>query len=162
MSLSLSRTLTLTGVETLESNVSYASAKAVTHDLGLAAATFNGSSLVPVTDVATFDLTLSAGAGTVNLAALPGAGGGTRDLTGKKVQFVYFENKSTNANAMTVSVGASNGYDLLGATMAFTLQPGQRAYFELAEAAPDVASGDRTIDVAGTGSQVLKVGIVGG
>ena len=162
MSLSLNVGLTFVGVETLDGNVAYATAKAVTHDVGKAQATKNGASDVPVTDMAAFDLTLSSGAGSVNLAALPGAGGGTRDLTGKKLQYLFLENKSTNANSMAFTVGASNGYDVAGADFHLTLLPGQWAFLALNELAPDVASGDRTIDVAGTGSQVAKIGVVGG
>lgn len=119
-------------------------------------ATYNASSAVPVTKQASFRLTLSAGTGSINLAALPGLT--TEETvvgTGLKVQFVKLRNLASNANSITVAEGASNGYAMLGA-FTITLAPGQSVLIDLNEAAPDVATGDRILDVTGTGSQILE------
>jgi hypothetical protein len=123
--------------------------------------TLTAATAVPVTKQATFDQAMSAGAATIDLAALPGK---TADETvvgtGLKVQVLKLVNPDTNANPITVAKGASNGHTLLGASWTLTLKPGQSALFYFDEAAPDVSSGDRTIDVSGTGSQALSVHVV--
>lgn len=127
--------------------------------------TLTGSSSVPVTKAVAYEVTLSGGAATINLAALVGlTAEEVVDGTGLKVQGVKFKNKATNANSMTVSKGASNGYGLnaAGTTFSVPLSPGQSVLFSLNEAAPDIASGARTWDVAGTGSQVLQIHVLMG
>lgn len=118
------------------------------------------STSVPVTKHAEYDLAMSSGTASINLAALPGK---TVDETivgtGLKLQKLIVKNKSTNANKITVAKGASNGYGLssAGDTWSIVLNPSQSARFDLDEGGPDVASGERLIDVTGTGSQVLSV-----
>lgn len=107
------------------------------------------------------DLALSGGNLTVNLAAVVTNDGRTVDFTSSKIQFIKLRNKSTNANAMVIANGASNGIDIFGATFSFTLQPGQAVMFDLNNLCPTVASGDRTFDVTGTGSQILELEAVG-
>jgi hypothetical protein len=56
-----------------------------------------------------FDVALAAGAGSLDLTAIP-YGEGTYDATGKKVVEVRISN--AGANALTVSKAVANGYDL--------------------------------------------------
>lgn len=122
--------------------------------------TYTASTSVPVTKCAAFQQALTSGAATIDLTALPGA---TADETvvgtGLKLQILKIRNLSTNANKITVSNGASNPYRLDGATTAWTfvLAPGQSYTLFLNESADDVGSSHKTIDLAGTGSQVLEV-----
>lgn len=124
---------------------------------------YTSATSVPVTKFAEFEKTMSGGAGTIDLTALPGI---TADETvvgtGLKLQLLRIRNKSTNANAITVTKGASNGYGLnaAGASWTVVLDPGQAATFELNETAPNVAAGAKDIDISGTGSQILEVQIV--
>ena len=108
------------------------------------------------------DFALSAGAASVDFTAIRGTGGANRDFTGKKVQAILLKNKSTNTGDMTFSVGASNGLELFGASFTFKLKPGQCCLFYLNDAAPDVAAGDKTIDVAGTGAEQFEIQAVAG
>lgn len=127
--------------------------------------TLTASSTVPATKVAAYELTLSSGAGTINLAALPGiTAEETVNGTGLKVQLLKLKNKSSNANKITVAKGASNGYGLCasGDDWDVTLSPGQSNLTLGNDAAPDIASGARTLDVTGTGAQVLQVLVVMG
>lgn len=101
---------------------------------------------------------LTAGARTIDLTALPTAGG-TYDATGKKVRAFMVKNKTGNG-VLTISEGATNGYALLGAGFTFRLAAEQQALFYLGDAAPAVASGDRTIDLAGTGTEQSEITIV--
>jgi len=127
--------------------------------------TLTAATSVPVTKHADFDQALSTGTATINLQALPGK---TADETivgtGLKVQILKLRNKSTNANKITATKGASNGYglDAAGASWTIALDPGQSALLILKDSAPDIAAGARTIDLTGTGSQVLEVEVVMG
>lgn len=160
MAVTLSLALTNTATETTTTLLTAASSS-VLHNSYNVSKSLTASTSQPVTKVGGGELTMSAGAGTINLAALTGVGG-TVDMTGLKVQSAFFRNKSTNANPITIVVGASNGYELLGATMNIVLQPGQWIAIDGNEQTPDVASADRTIDISGTASQVLEYQIVAG
>lgn len=122
--------------------------------------TLTPSTSVPVSKYSCYELTLSSGSGSINLAALPGR---TADETvvgtGLKVQLLVLKNKSSNANKITVAKGGSNGYSLNSAEDAWTetLDPGDYCIRKLNDTAPDVASGKRIFDVTGTGSQILQV-----
>lgn len=123
-------------------------------------ASLTASTSQPVTKQAAYELTLSSGTGSVNLAALPGLTDEETVVgTGLKVQYLKLRGKAGNANPITVTKGASNGYGLnaAGASWTVVLDAGQSVLFSLADASPDVASGARVLDVTGTGSQVLEI-----
>lgn len=127
--------------------------------------TLNASSSVPATKQVSGTKTMSGGAGTIDLTALPGlTADETVSLSGLKVQILKIRNKSTNANKIVVSNGASNGYRLDAATTAWSiaLAPGQSALLLLNEAADDVGGSRKEIDLAGTLAQVLEYLIVAG
>ena len=105
---------------------------------------------------------MSGGAATIDLTALTNAKGETIASTGKKVRAIYIVPTSTNANAITVKVGASNGYTLFGAAWSVILAADQYLLAYLGVSAPDVASGVRTIDLAGTTTQSVELLIVFG
>ena len=116
----------------------------------------NAGTSVPVTKVASFQLTLSSGTGTIDFRALPSTNGALLDGNGLKVQVMKLRNKSTNANSITVVPGATNGIDLFGASSRIVLLPGQECLMTLNDAAPDISATDKTLDVTGTGSQILE------
>lgn len=122
--------------------------------------TLTASTTPPVTQPAYFTQALTAGAATINLAALT-HNGASVDLTGLKVQIFKIKNKDGNA-AMVFTEGASNGIAQMGAAFKVTLLAGQEFTFFGNDASPDVAAGDRTIDVTGTGTQECEVSIVAG
>jgi len=115
-----------------------------------------GGTTPAVSKQAAFQKALTAGAGTVDLRALVGANGGAIDGNGLKVRVVKFRNLASNANAITITFGASNPYDLLGSTFVLTLLPGQEFLAYLKDGAPTIDSTHKTIDLSGTGSQVLE------
>jgi hypothetical protein len=117
-----------------------------------------GSTTPPATKCASFLLTLTAGAATINLASLVGANGATVDGTGLRVQLLRIKN--LGANNMTFSEGAANGIALVGLPM--VVPPGGITQRLFNDAAPDIAAADRTIDVAGTGAQTAEVTVVMG
>lgn len=125
--------------------------------------TYDATTSVPVTKAAAYEVPLTAGAATIDLTALVGLSlEEVVDGTGLKAQFVKFKNKSSNANLMTVTRGASNGWgpDAAGSAFTIPMSPGQSHLMSLADASIDVAAGDRTIDVSGTGAQVLQIEIL--
>jgi hypothetical protein len=128
--------------------------------------TFNltAATTPPVTKHSAFEIPLVAGAVTIDLTSLPGLNGeaGAVNGTGLKVQSIRFRNKSTNANLITVTEGASNGYELAGNTWKLGLLPGQSTQMFGNDATPDIAAGAKTIDVTGTGAQILEVHVVMG
>lgn len=123
--------------------------------------TLNATSSPVATKSAVFAQALTAGAATIDLTALVGTEG-TVDGTGLKVRAVKFRGKSTNANPITITTGAANGYNLPHALFSYQVYPGcwVEAYF--ADSAQTIAAGDKNIDLAGTASQVLECVIVMG
>jgi hypothetical protein len=153
----------LTLVETITQGFPNPSDSTVTFDQLNQLLSLNASSSVPVTKLASFSKALGGGTGTIDLTSMPG---NTPDETvtflNLRVQAWLLLNPSTNANAITIVKGASNGWTGAGATFALTLQPGQwnLAYFD--EDGPDVAAGVKTLDLTGTGTQTLSVQLAAG
>lgn len=153
----------ITVVETIEGEFVDPSDATVTVNGMNEEETFTGATSVPVTKQTAFEQALSSGTAIIDLTALTGlTEEETIDGTGLKVQLCKLVNPDTNANAITIAEGASNGYAMLGASFSLILLPGQSMTLNLDEAAPNIASGDRTIDLTGTGSQVLNVQLVMG
>ena len=151
-------------VETFETSASPLDATATFDQLSETLNLDSGTS-VPVTKHAEFEQALSSGTATIDLTALPGKTvSETVDGTNLKVQILKFRNKSTNANKITISKGASNGYtfDANATTWSVVLSPGQSVLYSLNDAATDIGSGAKTIDLAGTLAQVLEVQVVMG
>lgn len=125
--------------------------------------TLTASSTVPATKHTYYTLTMSGGTGSIDLSSLPGSNSDETVVgTGLKVQLIKFKAPVTNANIITVASGVSNGYgfDASGTAWTHTLSPGQSMCCSLIDLSQDVASGDRIIDVTGTGSQTLEVHVV--
>lgn len=162
MSLQVTKTLTLTVFETVEDGVPDSAAPIITHSDWNTTAKLSSTTVPPVTKVAAILQALTAGAATIDLTALPGTMGLTVDGTGLKVQAIRVQNPSTNANAVALTTGASNGYALLGSAWKITLQPGEEfVWIGIDHASvPAVASNAKTIDLAGTGTQAFNVLIV--
>lgn len=106
-----------------------------------------------VTQVIQGQIAMVAGAVTLNLAAAPSTIG-VVDLTGLKLRTLHVRAKADNANPITIAKGAANGYTGLGAAFSCTLDPGKEAAFM--PNATAVAAGVRTLDITGTGAQVLE------
>jgi len=118
----------------------------------------NADSTPPATICVFKVVPLVAGAYTIDLTTITGTNGVVQDMTGLRVQDIRVKN--LGANDMTFAPGASNGISLSCGT--FTVPPGGISMFHLNDAAPDVASGDRTIDVTGTLVQEFELSILAG
>jgi len=155
MTVSASLKLQCKVTETL-AGVGSAASPQITHDQYGISQTINGGTTVPATKVYADEVSLSAGAKTIDFAAYPGTDG-TDDATGLKLQSLYLLNKTGNS-AMEFSKGASNGYELGGdASWQVTLKQGQAVQVFGNEQEADVASGAKTIDVAGTGTEAFQI-----
>lgn len=159
MSVSCRYAFNLTTTETLESGVAGVSSPSLSHNAYDESGTLNASSTPPATKIATFLMTLSAGAATINLAALTGVNGASIDLTGLRVQMLRIKNLSAS-NALTFSEGASNGIALVGLPEVVPAGGIFQKFYN--DASPDIAAADRTIDVSGTGTDTAEITIIAG
>jgi len=164
MSVKLTYTTALTVAEVLAANtVSAAEAqRTVTHSLLNKSAVFTGTSDVPVSKVAAFEKALVAGAGSIDLTALVGTNGAAVDGTGLKVQAIKVIADADNSAAITLADGASNGYELLGASWTIKLKAGQEIVIFGNEETPDIGGTAKVIDLTGTGTDKLQIIIVMG
>jgi hypothetical protein len=157
MSITVTCDMKLTTVETLATNVPAASAndKTVTQN------GFNVSALaITATKDAYFVKTLSGGAATIDLTALVATNNLAVDGTALKVKAILIKNNG--ANALTVTPGASNGYNLFGAASSFEVCPGCTKIQNFDATVPDIASNAKTLDLTGSGTQTSNWAIVMG
>ena len=161
MSVTATYATSITVVETLEDHVDGLGAtikRQVTHDA------FNTTSvaLSPATKVASFIQLLTANSATISLRVLDGAGGGTVDGNGLKVQAIKFQALSTNANPITIGDGAATGYELAGDGWKVVLNANQEFVFRGNESTPDIGDAAKNIDLSGTDEQGVNVIVVMG
>ena len=116
----------------------------------------------PVTTVWTDNVALSAGAATLDLELLLKDDLPSAIFTGLKVQVLVVSCPQVNTGAITMTPGASNGYDLGGASMSVAVNPGDTLVFFFLDTAPDVAAADSELDFAGTGSETFDILMVAG
>lgn len=164
MSITVSYNSQLTVVETLEGPYVSSSDSTVTTNGLNTTVERTASTTQPVTKYSAFLKALAAGAATIDLTSLPDAGGNAGAVTfnGLKLQFAKFINPSTNANAITIAKGASDGHTGLGSSFSITLQPGSEFMWKGNDNSADVGSSDKTFDLSGTGTQALQVELVAG
>jgi hypothetical protein len=157
MAVSVTYRFDITTRETLTSTVPDVPSKVVVASGYNESATLNATSTPPATKKAAVLVTLTAGAYTLDLSTMTDASG-VAIGTGLRVQLIRIKN--LGANAMTFAEGASNGLAL--ACGSIVVPAGGIAQYFLNDASPDMASGDRTLDVTGTGTQTAEVTVVFG
>ena len=160
MSVSVNYTSKVLTTEVLEANVPAANDKTVQHNGYDTVLSVSGSSMPPVTKCAFFEKALVAGAASIDLTSLVGTNGAAVSGTGLRVQFLKFRNKATNANPMTLTKGAANGYDGLGTAFSVALPPGGEALVRAVDGGSDIGSANKTLDLAGVGTEVAELAIV--
>ncbi len=121
-----------------------------------------GSTTPPVTKVWEDNVALSGGAKTLDLEALVNDNLPNVNFVGLKVQVFQMSCPEVNTGPITVTPGASNDYDLGGASMSVAVNPGDTVIFLFLDNAPDVASADSELDFAGTGSETFDILMVAG
>lgn len=124
--------------------------------------TLNSGSTPDVDDGAMLRVAMTAGAASINLAAIVDALTGlTKNATGKKVRGIKIMTTG-NAAVITIAKGASNGYTGFGAAFSVTLPTNSEMVVLFGADITTVASGDRTLDLAGTGTDGIDIGLVWG
>ena len=157
MSITVTLTDTLAVTETITGpDVSSAT---IPHLNTLTHTQLTSSTTPPVTKHVAKLVALTAGAATIDLTALTawGTNGVTEDCSGLKLQILQLKATSANANPITITKGASNGYEAFGADWSLALSGGQEATLYGNDKTPDVAAGAKTIDLAGTLVQSILV-----
>ena len=150
--------INFTAIETLDTGVDFAPTPAIVHsDLNLIT-TLNASSTPPVSMASYQQYALVAGALTIDLRALLGVNDEVQDANGLKLQTIVIRNPTSN-NPITVTTGATNGFPLFGGTNSVVIPAGSTIGFYVPEGLADVSATDKTIDIAGTGTELFDVGI---
>lgn len=168
MSVQVTLNQILTAIETLEGNtapITSTKRKVTWDNLSLKQTALSATTTPPATKIAGGTVALSGGAKTLSLVALTGLGANGADVTfsGLKVQAIFMENPSTNANSISITKGASEGYQFSSTDGKLTLQPGQVVLLYGYDATPDVAGGSaHNLDFAGTGVQPFNIILVAG
>lgn len=141
-------------------------AKALIHDQYNTEVILSTGSTPAVSATASFLVTLSSGAATIDLTALTGLNSATVNGTNLQVRAIKFRSPSSNANVITVKKGASNGYQIGMADGAnafnVSIPPGGDFSCYLAANGVVISSSAKTLDVSGTGSQTLECQVVMG
>lgn len=153
---------TATVVETIANNTGSAAAgsRVVTHSEYNEAATLNGASTPPATQVAEFLLALSGGVATIDLRTLIGTNGAVVDGNGLKVQIVRIKN--LGANPMTFKGGSSTPHNMFTVTTGQVVFPGAHIMIFSNDGGDDIDATHKFWDVSGTGAQTAEVTIVMG
>ncbi len=105
---------------------------------------------------------LSSGTATLDLKSIANSEGTTIVTEGKKVRVFKARASSSNANALTMTVGASNAYLLAGATWKIALEAGDSCLLILNDNAPAISSSTKDIALSGTGTQSVDIEIIFG
>lgn len=163
MAVSVTYTTNVTTNETIDTNAPAAAASksVIIHDQYNTTASLDSTTTPPVTKSVYFSQALSAGTATIDLTSLTGVNNLVTDGTGLKVQVIKFKNPTGNAQ-IEVDVGATNGYNLLGATFEVILLEGQEIAIYGNDSTPDIGASAKDIDLVGTGTEEIEVSVVMG
>lgn len=165
MSVSVTYTSDVTVVETLSSSSTPSALEGnrrVTHTAYNTSLPLTSTTDVPATVVAGFNTALTSGSGSIDLTSMTGTNGVTVDATSLKVQIIKVRASSDNTGAVTLSEGASNGYELAGDSWSVALSPGQELLMYGNDKTPDVGASAKIIDLSGTGTDDVDVIVVAG
>lgn len=103
-------------------------------------------------------VTMSGGTATIDLTAFPDAETNTAvDLSTLKLKMLHLACPSTNANAVTVAPGASNGYTGWVSTGGEVLNASDQRGPNIYNGGIAVDATHKNIDITGTGSQVVTI-----
>ena len=124
--------------------------------------TLTSASTVDVELVYSATQALSGGTATIDLKSISDTEGNTIVTEGKKVRAIKVKATSDNANALTLSEGAANGYELFGDGWKIALEAGDHFLAYLGDNAPAISSSTKDIDLSGTAVQSVDIEIIFG
>ena len=87
----------------------------------------------------------TSGTQTIDLTSLTNTLGQSLDLSNQRVVAGKFMSATTNTGTITIEPGASNGYDLFGASFKIILEPGQSYLFVCDTMADEIGATDKTL-----------------
>lgn len=157
VSAALSFLATVTEVLGVNTGSAASAKRTVTHDAFNETMTLDASSTPAASQVAALQVTLSAGAATLDLQALTATNGYVLDASALKLLAILVVND--NSNDVTLSEGAVNGYAIPTLTVHSKNGgdfPGVLLQY-FADNLDAVAAADSEIDFAGSGSDVFDV-----
>ena len=151
MAVSLNLVLGVPVVEVLPAgNTPNSTTPTVTHDKLNQTLTLNANSTPSIAQVASGQKLMSAGAGTIDLTAVPSTNGATYNGNGQKVVAFEIQALATNAGNITVKFGASNPYNIFGASGQCTLVPGECIVNYKVSGGQAIGGTTKNIDLSGT------------
>lgn len=161
MTITANASLKLFVKETLSAGVDGVANPVISHEVG-ADQRYSASTTPAASKFSFDDYPLSGGALTLDLTtSLLGVNGVTVNLDTLRPRVVYFKNNG--AADMVIAKGASNGSDMFGSAWTITLRPGEELFRKLSSTGPTaVGAANKTIDITGTGTDALAVGILAG
>jgi hypothetical protein len=159
MAVSVTYRADLTVVETIGATPALSSAdQTITHNALNRTIPLTASSTPDAELVAETRVTLTAGAATIDLTAIPTNRGGTIDGTGKKVRAFKFRAPSDNTGgAISVAAGASNGLAMAGSDFKYNVGIDCEVQGYLKDTSTAIDATHKTLDLAGTGTDALDV-----
>ncbi len=167
MSTSITTRLAITSQEVLDSSEFPGASQS--SDRTLRSSGFNVSATLDSTTTpaiekpgAISEETIGASATTLDLTAIDVGIGRTEDMTGKKLIGYQFNASSSNSGDVTIAAGASNGYNLFGASGLLVLEPGESiagVISGVASGKPAVSATVKNISISGTQNDVVEVGL---
>jgi len=107
------------------------------------------------------EYTLGTGDTTIDLTALSGTQDDI-DATGDKVQFLHITTDDENSGDVTIKPGASNPYNLFGASNEADFGAGIDMVVSFGETLDDVAAGAKMIDLSGTAGDKITLDFITG
>lgn len=102
------------------------------------------------------EVTLVAGAFTLDLTAAPDRRGGTQDLTGYKLTSIQINNKEPTNGNFTIGAAASNPFEPFGVA-GNIVEPGGSISKYCHLTGPTVGAGAKNLKFAGTGTQKCQL-----
>lgn len=152
------------GLTIEETTTSFDSASVIKHDQISVNKTFTPGGTAPnkATKNASFEVALSGGAATIDLTNITDPVNGVVTGNTLKVQAITVKNKATNGAAITIAKGASNGYTGFGSAFSMSIPVGGTMGFDAVNAGATISSTVKTLDLAGSGTDVLQVQILFG
>lgn len=164
MSASVTLNRVLTARETVAFGLQHGSSDGIDHSLALPAKTLNASSTPVASQVVSKRLTLSAGAVSLDLAAVArGSQLADLDLSGLKVQAIQIACPAANTAPVVAGPHMTNGYALFGASNDVSIPAGGDLTYYAPEGTPDVGASAKVIEFTSTDvDAVVDVLVVAG
>ena len=152
--------------ETMALGLAHAGDVPTVHSLGSPGSTLVATSTPPATKVFSGTVTLSGGAGALDLTSLAGPQGTTVDFSGLKVQFVQLITPNNTVSIIVEHKDGATGYNLFGDDNAsdesVEVPPNSEQQFKYTDTLEEVDGTHKDVKFTGTGTETIGVILVAG